>query len=441
MWTYIKIENLKGYKETDDLALRPFTVLIGPNGGGKSTLLQFLMVLKQTAANNLDTSTTLITNVKRDKIGETGYINLGLYKDYVYMGDTKLKVGFTLGWNALSKSHTASAIKVQLENKRPSNQVFVKELSYYKEFPFAETPSNILARLERKAGAAYSFQVLKQTIDENKLKEQSREYEPQKFYRFSPKMLDDVSTETEAHLREYVSDFESCLDNTFYLGPLREHPRPYYEITGGRPNHLGIDGAEMGAVLYVDDVESNGNLIQRVSTWLARLDIAESVSLSRIKNGNIFNLNIRGKNQSRDVNLAAFGFGASQILPVIVESLYAPAGATVLIEQPEIHLNAHHQLELPDFFAEIINDGTDKQFIIETHSEYFLKRISTLVAKDRLSCDDVIVYYCSSDENGSHIQPITLDSDGRYSWWPEDFLAEGYEGTIEHMNAMQSKVA
>ena len=138
------------------------------------------------------------------------------------------------------------------------------------------------------------------------------------------------------------------------------------------------------------------------------------------------------------MNIADFGFGASQILPVIVECLYAPRGATLLIEQPEIHLNAHHQLELPNFFAEIISKEKGKQVIVETHSEYFLKRISTLIAKGQLKSDQVIVYYCHADQDGSHIQPITLDEKGRYAWWPDDFLSEGFEGTVEHMDAMQA---
>ena len=106
-----------------------------------------------------------------------------------------------------------------------------------------------------------------------------------------------------------------------------------------------------------------------------------------------------------------------------------------MIEQPEIHLNAHHQLALPNFFVDIINT-TRKQFIIETHSEYFLKRLSSLVAKKELASKDLIIFYCYADESGSHIKPITLDEMGRYSWWPEGFLSEGFEATEEHLDAI-----
>jgi predicted ATPase len=107
-----------------------------------------------------------------------------------------------------------------------------------------------------------------------------------------------------------------------------------------------------------------------------------------------------------------------------------------LIEQPEIHLNPHQQLELPNLFVEIIKT-TAKQFIIETHSEYFLKRLGTLIAQQTLSPDDVIVYYCHTDEEGSHMQPIEFDDLGVASWWPEQFLSEGFEGAAEHLEAIE----
>jgi predicted ATPase len=442
MWTRISLKNFKGYKDTGELALRPLTILIGPNGGGKSTLLQFLMALKQTAEST-DTSTTLITSIDKEK---SGYVDLGLYKDYVYMGEVERSVEFFLGWDAPNGAHAkerqpatvseprARAIALQLDNKRPGNQVVVKSLSYYAQDHIADDAVEPLVRLERLDKAAYEAH-LPAEWQGSTLKQKNREYEPQKFYRFSPQLLGDLPSDTEARLREYASEVEIRLLNTFYLGPLREQPQRYYVATGERPNDLGIKGQRIGTVLYA---EAEGDLIQQTSLWLRRLGIAESVSLSRLAKGNIFHLNIHGKNQRQNVNIADFGFGASQILPVIVESLYAPPGSTLLVEQPEIHLNAHQQLELPNFFAEMFGQGQGKQAIVETHSEYFLKRISTLVAKGQLDPERVIVYYCHADQDGSHIEPITLDEKGRYAWWPEDFLAEGYEGSVEHMDAMQA---
>ena len=435
MWTEFRLKNFKGYQDTGLQILRPLTILIGPNGGGKSTLLKFLMMLKQTVENS-DAVSTLITSVKDDK---EGYVDLGYYKDYVFRGDTKSIISMQLSWQPTEDKAASEARTIFVEVEQPTRaklQVAVKRLCYQ-----GKDGKNLVS-LTRFAKGTYKLD-LHDNREMPKLKEKSREYEPEKFYRFSPALLADLHFEVEARLRQFSQDFEVQIRNTYYLGPLRDHPRRYYEAAGERPADLGIRGQKIDSVLYGAD----RLLMVRADFWLRRLGIAQSVSLSRISRGNIFNLLIRGLGQKSAVNLADYGFGASQILPIIVESLYSPPGSTILIEQPEIHLNARHQLKLPDFFAELVRSSQpdladilgdhNKQFIIETHSEYFLKRLSTLVAKQTVKPDEVIVLYCSADENGSHIQPITLDRLGQYSWWPPEFLTEGYEGAAEHLEEME----
>jgi len=453
MWTKFHLKNFKGYEDSGLQELRRLTVLIGPNGGGKSTILQFLMLLKQTAESS-DTVTTIISSVDRDKLGKGfGYVDLGQYKDYVFTGDTEKSVEFYLEWDPTynpgrekrSKIDEAlatevRAIEVALIAPRPRYQVFVNTLKYWAdskpppEEALQETPNDVLVSLERSQRAAYVVEMADDWRGD-KLRNQSRDYEPQKFYRLARSLLAELPTETEEKFRTYVLEFEDRIVGTYYIGPLREYPRRYYESTGERPPDLGLKGEKIGIVLHAE----YETLRDKTNTWLRKLGLAEAVSLSRISKGNLFHINIQGPGQQRPVNLADYGFGASQILPVIVECLYSPEGATILIEQPEIHLNAHHQLELPNFFAELLQT-TRKQFIVETHSEYFLKRLGTLVLQGVLKPEEVNVLYCYADESGSHIHPITLDEFGQYSWWPSDFLSEAYEGTVEYLEAAESRM-
>ena len=450
MWTQIQLKNFRGYSDTGLQELRPLTILIGPNGGGKSTLLKLFMAFKQTAESS-DNATTLITSVDLDK---RGYVDLGLYPDYVYQGDTKRNIQVFLGWETPKKngrqkhlldSDKVRALNIQLAYRQIGKQVVVQELEYrglkqdiQASGADGETKGKILVSLSRQPRGAYKPDMPHKKEWKIGDRDASKTYEPYKFYRFSPDFLADVTTRTEAELRSYVQEFENQLFQTYYLGPLRENPQRYYEATGERPDDLGIKGQKIGAVLYADKDDNQEKIIKLTSKWLNELDIADSVSLSRIAKGNLFHLKIHGRNQKHDTNIIDYGFGVSQILPVIVESLYSPDNATLLIEQPEIHLNAHQQLELPNLFVELIKTSS-KQFIIETHSEYFLKRLGTLVARQELSPEKVIVYYCHTDEEGSHMQPIKFDDLGVASWWPEQFLSEGFEGAAEHLEAMEAR--
>src|SRR5437870_4956831 len=49
MLTRLHLENFKGWEDTGSVRLAPITVLFGANSSGKTSLLQSLLLLKQTA--------------------------------------------------------------------------------------------------------------------------------------------------------------------------------------------------------------------------------------------------------------------------------------------------------------------------------------------------------------------------------------------------------
>jgi predicted ATPase len=48
MITHLHLENFKGLKDSNDIELKPLTLLCGPNSSGKSSIIQSLLMLKQT---------------------------------------------------------------------------------------------------------------------------------------------------------------------------------------------------------------------------------------------------------------------------------------------------------------------------------------------------------------------------------------------------------
>lgn len=87
---------------------------------------------------------------------------------------------------------------------------------------------------------------------------------------------------------------------------------------------------------------------------------------------------------------------------------------TVAIEEPEIHLHPRYQSMLAEMFYEAYHKY-GVHFIIETHSEYLIRKLQVMVAdKDiLLSSSNISLNYVETDEEGvSYNRPIKILYDG-----------------------------
>lgn len=100
-----------------------------------------------------------------------------------------------------------------------------------------------------------------------------------------------------------------------------------------------------------------------------------------------------------EVNVTGEGFGTNSLIQLLHQLMIADKGATVLIEEPEIHLHPRAQADLAEVMAETAK-AEDKQIIMTTHSEYVAGRLLTLVAEGKLTVDDLAIYSFEKDDKG-----------------------------------------
>lgn len=136
-------------------------------------------------------------------------------------------------------------------------------------------------------------------------------------------------------------------------------------------------------------------------------------------------------------SLADSGFGYSQILPILVRGLMAPKGSTIIIEQPELHLNPALQVRLADFFISMIRSG--KQVIIETHSEHLVNAVRVRTAHDitRNLSSNTKVYFIDIVRNKPTIHSLDIKEDGTIPKWPYGFFGEAANLTAELLRAQK----
>lgn len=81
MFTEIGIENFKAFAKMQKIPLKPITLLYGPNSSGKSSILQSLLLLKQTSEESGDDSIVLLP--------KGNLVDLGGFHEYIHGHDLK----------------------------------------------------------------------------------------------------------------------------------------------------------------------------------------------------------------------------------------------------------------------------------------------------------------------------------------------------------------
>jgi predicted ATPase len=112
-----------------------------------------------------------------------------------------------------------------------------------------------------------------------------------------------------------------------------------------------------------------------------------------------------------DANLMDVGYGVSQALPIVVDSIRAPNGAVVLVQQPEVHLHPRAQAALGTFFCEMASKNR-KRFVIETHSDHLLDRIRIEVANGLIKPEDINIAFLDRDGINVSIHQLSVDKQG-----------------------------
>jgi AAA15 family ATPase/GTPase len=222
------------------------------------------------------------------------------------------------------------------------------------------------------------------------------------------------------------SGFRSFLKSIVYIGPLREYPERFYILSDNLSKEVGKSGKMLPDILFKDH-----NILKRLNEELTRFGLGYELKVSPLTvedygNTDVFALRLIDKYTRVNVSLADVGFGISQVLPIIVQSMLSRK-STLLIEQPEIHIHPRLQAELGSLLAECIKSPFNNEFIIETHSEHLMLRLQKLIRKGELKPDDVSVIYVDRGAEGSKCLHLRLDEEGDFiDEWPDGFFEEDF---------------
>lgn len=243
----------------------------------------------------------------------------------------------------------------------------------------------------------------------------------------------DLSSTTASVISIILKNAMNLAKNEFseshinYVSPLRAHPKRYYMLDKAKIN-ITLDTLDGDAV--ADVLKENKNLKEKVNNWLNKFKL--SVNVEEFKEV-VHHLKVNQNNLNLDIT--DVGFGISQVLPVIIQGFLSGNDSITIIEQPEIHLHPKMQADLADLFIDIVLNSKNKKLIIETHSEYLLKRLRRRISEGSVNPQDVSIclFTPQTKDLSGYIETLKIEEKGFFEW-PEDFYGgDLYDDTVEFL--------
>ena len=414
----ITLENFRCFHEKQTAQLAPLTVLVGENSTGKTSLMAMIRILWDS-----------IDGLQYPDFKEEPY-DLGSFEDVAHNrsgGGGKAKYfqsSFTKGKYSFKARFEKNGASPVLVDRSYANGNTTLEETF--------KGNTYSARIQTKNGV-WRF---REPITE----ERFRGFLPGPLFMYFSISTSDYITSKEFSMFRPLQgspefenkDFEEVisLQNEIYKSnifrirpfagaPVRSKPRRTYD-----PSRHKLDSEGDTIPMYIAskffEGESSWNQIrselEKFGKDTGLFDEIKVKPLPRGKTGNEsdpFQLQIRkysGKFKGPWLNIVDVGYGISQMLPIFVEMIDKDASRISLLQQPEIHLHPSGQAALATILCQ--QARKDRQYIIETHSDYIIDRVRMEVRDGKIKESDVSILYFERTGLDVKIHSLRYDKAG-----------------------------
>ncbi len=455
MLSRLIIRNFKGWQDTGTIHMAPITLFFGVNSSGKSSIGQFLMMLKQTMESH-DRKAVFYPGDKKSAV------QLGSYPEMVFHRNPENKIAFGYDWNMKNELRIKDPISGQtfagdafrfaakVGASGNNHYAMVLEKMFYELFK--ENEDVLKIGMDRRSETKSEYKV---EAEQYPLKRREGRVwhpgAPVRFYGFPDEVV--AYHQNADFVQEINLRHEKLFRSLYYLGPLRTKAERLYSWTGIEPESVGYAGENtVAAILAAQARKLSLGYNKRARSFqeiialkLKQMGLIEAFKVAPIsEQRQEYEVKIRIKGSKDWVDLPDVGFGISQVLPVLVEAFYAAPGSIIIMEQPEIHLHPSAQSALADVMIDAVNareNGADRniQLIIETHSEHFLRRIQRRIAEDAISKEKVSAYFADITRMPAKLEPLQIDLFGNILNWPENFFGDEMLDITEQSKAAMQK--
>lgn len=204
-----------------------------------------------------------------------------------------------------------------------------------------------------------------------------------------------------------------------FISAFRNAPRRTYLEKNKADFKLESEGEGYIDQIVEWDKRSNGKMKQLIAT-MKELDLIDDIKIKRLGGGR-FEVLVKPIKSNGLTPLSDVGSSVSAFMPIMVADLQLPNNSTLMLAEPEIHLHPSVQAKFADYIINQINNS-DKNYVIETHSEYILNRIRLAIVKSDLKKEDVKVYFLENQKDDTEVFDIDFKKNGAIKNAPDNFF-------------------
>ncbi len=424
MPTKISIEGFKAIGDRVDPEIRPLTLLAGANSSGKSSLMQGILLLKQTIEAPYDPGPILLNGP---------HVRFTSIDQLLHTGVAKASqaAGFTVGID-----DGTSAFETRIERQGSKEELVVSRFT---------TRTKGSQPFELSLGTDTN-ELSKRVLKQFKIPDSPEHRIEVVRDRFAlvPALVRSAAdgTTPSRYLLPIIPFDLGLLRRIIHIPGLRGTPERSYPLTATGPLYPGTF-ENYSASVIARWGESEPAKVKQLGKHLQQLGLTWKVEAKRVDGASV---ELRVGRMPRGVvgggkdlvNIADVGFGVSQTLPILVALIEAQPGQLVYIEQPEIHLHPRAQVAMAGLLADAAKRGV--VLVVETHSSSLLLAVQTLVAEGSLPSDLVKLHWFTRDEKSgaTRITSADLDEAGRFGDWPEDFADVSLEAEARYLDAAEA---
>lgn len=453
--TRLELKNFKKFRSLSLSLESGITVILGENSSGKSSIIKSILGLKQTIAS---------TNEHECWAAHGDYVDLGTFQDYINKKD--ISRSFTVALTISKSSILSNPISRRLLADDES-----LTLAFTYDHDHTTSQSRILSvkAFYGEESNACNWEIRRQKTRKNYsvettaafLKRYNEVYGRPSILEFHlgeklvishvEKLIFQRSNLSRKYshtqllriINETISSFSGYIEKqVFYLAPLRSSPSRSY-IRSSHNLAVGVSGEHTPSVLA--NLEKRAKKVTGGESKHLRNIAFFNRSLAKVFPGHsatikTFDELVKIKISSKDTSgylssdksdtITDVGFGFSQVFPILVQMAVMPEDATLIIEQPELHLHPMAQTRLASVIAESAARG--RRFIIETHSEHFVRGMQIAVSESRTGrepklCREGIQFIYVRRSGSSPYEILDINEFGEFtSEWPTGFFDESY---------------